>query len=174
MDTAARIQLILDAKGMSVKELADRADLRMPTIYPWLHGSVPRGNSLAKLAKGLEVSTDFLLGIVNYPGEEPRKIAARESRAIFLRMEGIDPDNSVYNLYEKLLNQDSPPVDVNGWKSLHAKIIPTIIEYFALKQGKTKRLSSKEPKSERDAMFRIQNLKGSSKVLPISRGSPRK
>lgn len=129
-EVSERIKLIMDAKGVSVKDLVQRTGLKQATIYQWLRGeSKPGSNSLPKLASGLEVTTDFLLGVISYDGVPDRAIAVRESQAIYLRSQGIGPNHSDYELYERLASLESAPINVDGWKQLSTETLPIIREH---------------------------------------------
>lgn len=145
-----RIRLIMDIKRISVKELVQRSGLKSATIYEWRRGdSTPRGDSLAKLASGLEVTTDFLVGLISYDGVSDRHIAVKESQAIYLRSRGIDPTHQDYRLYQQLANLQSAPTNVDGWENLSTEIIPTIKEHISQDDG-LKRTQTKSDRRDRE------------------------
>lgn len=130
VEISERIKRIMKVKRLSVKELAQRADLKPVTIYQWRRAdSKPGSNSLPKLASGLEVTTDFLLGLTSYDGVPDRAIAVRESQAIYLRSQDIGPNHPDYKLYERLVSLKSAPINVDGWKQLSTEMLPIIREH---------------------------------------------
>lgn len=167
MMISEKIKMLLAAKGMNVNDLAEKAELKVSTIYQWLRGKTqPRGRLLTKLAIGLEVSTDFLLGIIDYRTMDAKKIAAIESKAVFFRQYNIDESDATFHLYEQFVVMESPPVDLKGWKNLRENTIPTIAEYFNPKKSKTR--------TQKPSMTTpIATLNQSRKVLPIH-GRPRR
>lgn len=57
-----RISDLLSQRGMSQKELAQKAGLTESAISHYIKGDrVPRGVNLVKIARALDTSTDFLL-----------------------------------------------------------------------------------------------------------------
>ncbi len=155
------IKLIMKAKRISVKELAQRARLKPATIYEWLRGeSTPGAESLVKLANGLEVSTDFLLGLKPYDGVDAEGIVIRESQAIYLRSQGIGSNHPDYALYETLAASKSSPMNVDGWKQLNAETLPIIREHDTqkneLRRALEKNESKKNQKKTRGIVVAIQ------------------
>jgi transcriptional regulator with XRE-family HTH domain len=131
-EIAARINLLIEIKEISVKKLALRSGLKVPTIYEWTRGdSIPRGDSLLKLADGLDVTIDFLAGRVPYHGIAARGIAVKESLIVYLRQQGIDAGHPDYAIYHKLADPQSAPINFEGWKDLGERIITTIREHMA-------------------------------------------
>ncbi len=156
-----RIKLIMRAKQLSVKELARRAELKSATLYEWLRGdSKPGSSSLPKLASGLEVTTDFLLGLITYDGTPNHAIAVRESQAIYLRSQDIGPNHPDYKLYERLASLESAPINVDGWKQLSTEMLPMIREHDTkeneLKRALEKNERKKNPKKARGIVVAMQ------------------
>lgn len=48
-------------------DIADAVDTTRKTVSSWEKGAIPNGESLAKLAKTLNTSADFLLGLTDDP-----------------------------------------------------------------------------------------------------------
>lgn len=61
MNTFDRIQLIAHRRGVSLRELNDKAGLGTNAIYRW-RVQQPSVDKLVKVARTLGVSTDYLLG----------------------------------------------------------------------------------------------------------------
>lgn len=60
---AMRLAARMDVIGMSQEELAKQADIHKIMIYKYLEGiSIPRSDTLARLALALNVSADELIG----------------------------------------------------------------------------------------------------------------
>ncbi|CAG0963964.1 HTH-type transcriptional regulator ImmR [Anaerolineae bacterium] len=60
---AARLKTLMERKGLSQAQLADRADVARSAMNQFLSGErKPSADALAKLANVLDVSTDYLLG----------------------------------------------------------------------------------------------------------------
>ena len=61
---ALRLRLIVAAKEMKLLHVAKKAGIDEWSIYKYAHGeSLPNAYKIAKLAKALGVSADYLLGI---------------------------------------------------------------------------------------------------------------
>jgi len=158
-ELSKRIKLMMEGKELSVKELAERARIKPVTIYQWLRGeSTPGAESLGKLANGLEVSTDFLLGLKSYDDVDAATIAIRESQAIYLRNAGIGATHPDYVLYEKLAASKSSPMNVEGWKQLSSEMLPIIREHDIQKNelGKALEKSKKDRKKTRGIVVAMQ------------------
>lgn len=149
-EVSERIKLIMRAKKISVKELAERTGLKPPTIYEWRRGdSKPGSEFLPQLASGLEVTTDFLLGLISYGGIVNRAIAVRESQTIYLRSQGIGPNHPDYELYERLASLESAPTSVDGWKQLRTEMLPVIREHDTQRNELKAALEKSERKKNR-------------------------
>ena len=61
---ALRLRLIVAAKELKLLHVANEAGIDEWSIYKYAHGdSLPNAYKIAKLAKALGVSADYLLGI---------------------------------------------------------------------------------------------------------------
>ena len=61
---ALRLRLIVAAKELKLLHVANEAGIDDWTIYKYAHGEcLPNAYKIARLAKALGVSTDYLLGI---------------------------------------------------------------------------------------------------------------
>lgn len=61
---ASRLNQAVDASGMSVGAIAERADLPGNTVYKYLRGdSIPTAFTLAKLCAAMRVDANRLLGV---------------------------------------------------------------------------------------------------------------
>ena len=62
--TATRLKSLLEARGMSQKELALKAGITEAAVSHYLKGDrIPRGAILLNIANALGVSTDYLLNM---------------------------------------------------------------------------------------------------------------
>lgn len=120
----------MQAKKLSVKELANKTGLNSASIYEWRRGdSNPGSDALPKLASGLEVTTDFVLGLISYDDISDHAMAVRESQSIYLRSQGVGPNHPDYELYERLASLESAPTSVDGWKQLSTEMLPVIRQH---------------------------------------------
>ena len=63
-----RLRDIRDARGLTQKDLANRVGMSDQQIYRYeTDKSDPTGEALAKISKALDVSVDYLLGLVDEP-----------------------------------------------------------------------------------------------------------
>lgn len=63
-----RLGILLRARGMTQRELADKAGISSGLICEYLHKNrEPQAKTITKLAKTLGVSSDYLLGLTNRP-----------------------------------------------------------------------------------------------------------
>ena len=68
VDFATRLRDVREAKGMTREELANKANISLSALYFYEKGEKnPSGQVVAALAKVLEVSADYLLGLVDDP-----------------------------------------------------------------------------------------------------------
>jgi transcriptional regulator with XRE-family HTH domain len=150
VEIASKIQLVMSAKKLTVKDLAKKSGLKAATIYEWLRSeSVPGSKSLTKLADGLEVTADYLLGFKDYGRADARAIVVRESLAVFLRDQRTPSGTEDNALYERIISLRSAPIDVAGWRDLSSELVPAILESFG-SSGKKKRPKSRNTKSNVD------------------------
>ncbi|MFQ5846440.1 MAG: helix-turn-helix domain-containing protein [Candidatus Methylomirabilales bacterium] len=130
-----RLVGLLEAKGWRKADLIARTGLKQASVYEWLRGaSEPRGDALSRLARALEVSTDYLLGSdPSYDGMAPAQVAARESLRLCLRDLAIGPSHPEYLLYYELATTDGAPKTVAAWHDLIKKVLPKITEHLRAK-----------------------------------------
>lgn len=68
---AARLKAAMELRGKSQANLAKQANLSAQTISYYINGErLPNTDVLKKIAKALEVSADYLLGIAKYPSAD--------------------------------------------------------------------------------------------------------
>lgn len=64
MDLAERLKEAREVSGLSVRALALRADVSHAAVHHSETGySIPRADNLARIARALDVSADWLLGL---------------------------------------------------------------------------------------------------------------
>lgn len=66
MTTFERIKKLAKKRGYSLQALAEKAEIGINTIYKWKNYD-PKGIDLAKVAKPLNTTTDYLLGRTDNP-----------------------------------------------------------------------------------------------------------
>lgn len=130
-----RLLSVLDAKGWRKTDLIARSGLKQASVYEWLRGeSEPRGEALSRLARALEVSTDYLLGSDPLPDDlTPAEVVARESLRLYLRERGIHPGHPQYLLYQEVATSEGAPRTVKGWHDFITQVLPKISEYLRTK-----------------------------------------
>lgn len=77
-----RLRRLLDDKGWSQQTLCKRAGVHHQHIYKVVSGETadPRASTIKRLAKALDVSTDYLLDLIDEPQPENWKEARKLSR----------------------------------------------------------------------------------------------
>lgn len=61
---ATRLKTVLDLRGMTQRELAEKTGITEVSISRYINGSrIPRGPQIAFISEVLKVTTDFLLGL---------------------------------------------------------------------------------------------------------------
>lgn len=61
-----RLRDLRESRNLTQRDLAKRVDIHVNQLVKWeKNNATPGGDALYKLAKELEVSTDYLLGLVN-------------------------------------------------------------------------------------------------------------
>jgi transcriptional regulator with XRE-family HTH domain len=126
---ADRLRRLMVAKNTDVAKLAERGQLKPSAVYQWLAAKfMPRGEGLAKVARALDVSTDYLLTGSGYEGFGDREIAVHESLALYLKSEGITPAHPDYEIYERLRTTDRAPVTLEEWQGA-ASVLAVAQEY---------------------------------------------
>lgn len=64
MTFGERLSKLLNEKNMTQKELSDKAGVNVVSMSRYVHGTrTPRARVLMNMAKALDVSTDYLLGV---------------------------------------------------------------------------------------------------------------
>lgn len=85
MDLLSRIKEISKQRGLSLKEVAQKAEIGENSIYRWKN-SKASVSSLTKVAKALDVTVDDLT-------TDPDDVETPEYRAIQRRAKKMTPDN---------------------------------------------------------------------------------
>ena len=94
MDTVDRIKELAKKRGWSLQKVAEKAGIGINSIYRW-NSKPPSTQSLIKVAKVLDVSTDYLL---NGDAEESNKTADLADEETIFTYEGkkIPPEDLEY------------------------------------------------------------------------------
>ena len=94
MDTVDRIKELAKKRGWSLQKVAEKAEIGINSIYRW-NSKTPSTQSLIKVAKVLDVSTDYLL---NGDAEESNKTADLADEETIFTYEGkkIPPEDLEY------------------------------------------------------------------------------
>ena len=94
MDTVDRIKELAKKRGWSLQKVAEKAGIGINSIYRW-NSKTPSTQSLIKVAKVLDVSTDYLL---NGDAEESNKTADLADEETIFTYEGkkIPPEDLEY------------------------------------------------------------------------------
>lgn len=94
MDTVDRIKELAKKRGWSLQKVAEKAGIGINSIYRW-NSKTPSTQSLIKVAKVLDVSTDYLL---NGDTEESNKTADLADEETIFTYEGkkIPPEDLEY------------------------------------------------------------------------------
>jgi transcriptional regulator with XRE-family HTH domain len=86
MHVGERIQVLLDSRGMSRKQLAEASGLTEAAISRYVSGTRnPKSISLSAIAKALDVTSDELLGNINDTSndvDEAIRLVARNTESI--------------------------------------------------------------------------------------------
>lgn len=87
-----RLKLIRELRGLSQDDLAQRAKMHKQQIYRYEKGeSDPTSDTILRIAEALEVSTDYLLGLVSEPTGQYREyeLSPMERRLIQAIRDGL-------------------------------------------------------------------------------------
>ena len=123
-DFAARMRLLMRARNVKLKDIADATSCSVSAVSTWKRGRLPRSyKTISKLARALGVSEEFLIngqnGCVVFAnesgflgkerenlGEFSERAAAREVRLIFdaLSMRASETSDGYARLRERLLS----------------------------------------------------------------------
>lgn len=86
-----RLRRIREERGLTREELTARLSIGANQLYKYEEGGVePRVNAVAAIAKALEVSTDYLLGLVDSPSDhlEEGALSPMERKLLTLLRQG--------------------------------------------------------------------------------------
>lgn len=78
-DVFIRVQLLAKEKNISIVELQKQLKIGKQAIFKWRTGTVPRADTLMKVADYFGVSIDFLMGRTNRREINGNNIPATES-----------------------------------------------------------------------------------------------
>jgi transcriptional regulator with XRE-family HTH domain len=114
---ASRLRESREKRGLTQSELAKRTGLHNQQIYKLESGiSDPKGDTLTRIARELEVSVDYLVGLVNEPSEYIREtnLTPMESRLIWAVRTGqiVEALKAVTALSEKDNQPDISPSQI--------------------------------------------------------------
>lgn len=108
----ARVRALMEQKGLSPSELADRADLARSAMTMFFSGErKPSADAVAKLAEVLDATTDFLLGRSDESNVDDllRHEKVRELMHLFLSLSSRDQDRLLEMV--RLIAQTAPAED---------------------------------------------------------------
>lgn len=105
MTTFNRIKQLADNKGYSLQHVAEEIGFSPNLIYRWQSAS-PKGKDLAKVAKYLNTTTDYLLGLTEDPIDHSH--SAKEEKHVDLAQD------------EVVLSYNGKPVTKHEWKVIQS------------------------------------------------------
>lgn len=100
MDTLDRIKELAKKRGWSLQKVAEKAGIGINSIYRW-NSKTPSTQSLTKVAKVLDVSTDYLL---NGNAEESNKTADLADDDVLFTYKGKPLSDEDKELINRLMN----------------------------------------------------------------------
>ncbi|MDY5628884.1 helix-turn-helix transcriptional regulator [Limosilactobacillus coleohominis] len=100
MDTLDRIKELAKKRGWSLQKVAEKAGIGINSIYRW-NSKTPSTQSLTKVAKVLDVSTDYLL---NGDAEESNKTADLADDDVLFTYKGKPLSDEDKELINRLMN----------------------------------------------------------------------
>lgn len=106
-DFQRNLQYLIDSRGITQRWLADAANTKEATISRYLKGVnlSPNVEILVNIAKALDVSTDFLLGLSDVQ-KQKQTISAEETVFIScLRQSSKDDKAVLYALFKKYMTE---------------------------------------------------------------------
>lgn len=154
---AARIRLLMGAKNITLKELAEATGLSVSAASTWRRGRIPRaGRTVGKLAGVLGVSREFLLEgrgelvfsneASDYPAEEQMTLREKQRQL----SENPTPSETVSAETEA---PEAPPNKTAPIDSPHFKTAMT--EASPAPKSKRRRTAESSPRKAVDAIFRL-------------------
>lgn len=149
---AARIRLLMGAKNITLRELAEATGLSVSAASTWRRGRIPRaGRTVGKLAGVLGVSREFLLEgrgelvfsneASDYPVEEQMTLREKQRQL----SENPTPSETVSAETEA---PEVPPNKTAPIDSPHFKTSPA-------QKSKRRKTSESSPRKAVDAIFRL-------------------
>lgn len=82
-----RFAKLLELNGLTASEVARKSGISTTTISDWKHGrSTPKHDKLAKIAKALEVSVDYLNGEITWEEEVSRQFEEKKKTNLELAL----------------------------------------------------------------------------------------
>lgn len=144
---AARIRLLMGAKNITLRELAEATGLSVSAASTWRRGRIPRaGRTVGKLAGALGVSREFLLEgrgelvfsneASDYPAEEQMTLREKQRQL----SENPTPTETVSS------ETETPEVATNKAEMSKASPAP---------KSKRRKTSENSPRRAVDAIFRL-------------------
>ena len=100
MDILDRIKELAKKRGWSLQKVAEKAGIGINSIYRW-NSKTPSTQSLTKVAKVLDVSTDYLL---NGDAEESNKTADLADDDVLFTYKGKPLSEEDKELINRLMN----------------------------------------------------------------------
>lgn len=107
-----RLRLIREERGLTREELTARLNIGANQLWKYEEDGVePRANAIAAIASALEVTTDYLLGLVDAPDQNltEEKLSPMERRLLSVVRQGmaIEAMEATMEIIKQRDNRDS-------------------------------------------------------------------
>lgn len=110
-----RLRQVRESYGLSMEQLAARTGIHINQIYRYEHGLVdPPSALLKRLAKELQVTTDWLLGLVDQPAEHLQEQALTRDERKFLEALRQGKLRTLLSLIQQAFPDEQDQPDVAG------------------------------------------------------------
>ena len=91
---AERIKVVVKSKKIGTLEMLEACGLSKNALTTMVNGSMPKANSLGRIAKALNVSVDYLLGLTDDPSlpENPVPYVSPDEYAHIVKLRALTPE----------------------------------------------------------------------------------
>lgn len=154
-----RIRAIMDKRKMKQKDLAEKSGISRQSIGYYADGSnIPNAEVLAKIAKALDVSADYLLGLSD--DESPKSGNISKGFVAFPETceDAIDLISQLSWIEDTQITVYSGEEDIDGWSKESVNISlydPGLVKYYHGIEGIRQSLKNL-PDSLNEAAWRFQ------------------